>query len=101
MFKQEVRVPDSWIALHSLSKKKCKSFKGTARHRRLRIIEQRKCDEKSINSKVTFLKGSAFPSFGPAGWIPALLLSSVSLPSSCRLLLHPSLTMMTSRLRYV
>jgi hypothetical protein len=56
LFKPEVRVPDSWIAATPSLRKKCNSIKGTAGRRRLRLIEERKCDEKSIDSKVTFLQ---------------------------------------------
>ncbi len=59
MFKPELRVPDSWIAATPSLRKKCKSIKGTAGRRRLRLIEERQCDEKSKDSKVSFLKGSA------------------------------------------
>jgi hypothetical protein len=61
LFKLEVCVPDSWITATPSLQKKCKSLKGTARPRRLRLIEQRKCDEKNIDSKVTFLQGSTTP----------------------------------------
>jgi hypothetical protein len=61
LFKPEERVPDSWIAATPSLRKKCKSIKGTVGRRRLRLIEQRKCDEKSIDPKVTFLQGSATP----------------------------------------
>jgi hypothetical protein len=102
LFKPEVRVPDSWITATPSLRKKCKSIKGTAGRKRLRLIEERQCDEKSIYSKVSFLKGSVPPPpFRPAGWIQALLLSSVFLPRSCSPLCPPSLPMMTSRLRYV
>jgi hypothetical protein len=101
LFKPEVRVPDFWIAATPSLRKKCKSIKGTAGRRRLRLIEEGQCDEKSIDSKVSFLKGSAPHPFRPAGWIPALLLSSVFLPRSCRPLRPPSMTMMTFRLRHV
>ncbi len=56
LFKPDVRVPDSWIAATPSLRKKCNSLKGTAGRRRLRLIEQRKCDEKSMDSKVTFLQ---------------------------------------------
>ncbi len=59
LFKPEVRVPDSWIAATPSLRKMCKAIKGTAWRRRLRLIEERQCDEKSIDSKVSFLKGSA------------------------------------------
>ncbi len=35
LFKPEVRVSDSWIAATPSLRKKCKSLKGTAGHRRL------------------------------------------------------------------
>ncbi len=79
LFKPEVRVPDSWITATPSLQKKCKSMEGTAWRRRFRLIEQRKCDEKSIDSKVTFLQGCPPPPFRHAGGIPALQMSSVSL----------------------
>ena len=86
LFKPEVRVPDSWIAATPSLRKKCKSIKGTARRMKLRLIEERQCDEKSIDSKVTFLKGSA-PPLIPTRWLdpgPAaeLRIPSPLLPSS-------------------
>jgi hypothetical protein len=101
LFKPEVRVPDSWITATPSLWKKCKSLKGTAGCRRLRLIEQRKCYEKSIDSKVTFLQGSAPPPFRHAGGIQALQKRSASLPRSCRPLHCLNLAMMTFGLRYV
>jgi hypothetical protein len=51
LFKPEVRVPDFWIAATPSLRKKCKSIKGTAGRKRPRLVEERQCDEKSINSK--------------------------------------------------
>jgi hypothetical protein len=86
LFKPEVRMPDSWIAATPSLRKKCKSIKGTTGRRRLHLIEERQCDETSIDSKVTFLKGSATPLF-PTCWLdpgPAaeLRIPSPLLPSS-------------------
>ncbi len=86
LFKLEEHVPDSWIAATPSLHKKCKSIKGTAGRRRLRLIEQHKCDEKSIDSKVTFLQGSATPPLPTRGWDPGpadeLRIPSPLLPSS-------------------
>jgi hypothetical protein len=101
LFKAEVCIPDSLIAATPSLWKRCKSIKGAAGGRRLRLIEQRKCDEKSIDSKVTFLQGSATTPLPTCWRDPSLQMSSVSLPRSCRPLHRPSLTMMFSRLRYV
>ena len=86
LFKPEVCVPGSWIAAAPSLRKKCKSIKGTAGRRKLRLIEERQCDEKSIDSKATFLKGSASPLIptcrldpGPAA---ELCIPSPLLPSS-------------------
>ena len=45
------------IATVSLGKQ-CKSIKGTADRTKLRIIEQHKCDERTINSKAGYSAGS-------------------------------------------
>ncbi len=86
LFKPEVRVPDSWIAATPSLRKKCKYIKGTAGRRRLRLIEERQCDEKSIDSKVSFLKGSAPPPLPTRGLDPSsaaeLRIPSPVLPST-------------------
>ncbi len=79
LFKPEVRVPDSWIAATPSLHKKCTSIKGTARRRRLRLIEECQCDEKSIDSKVTFLKGSA-PPLLPTRWLDPGPADELSIP---------------------
>ncbi len=89
--KPEIRVPVSLITATPSLRKKCKSIKGPAGRRRLRLFEQRKCDEKSIDSKVKFLQGSAPPPLptrgrdpGPADElrIPSPLLLSSTSPES-------------------
>jgi hypothetical protein len=71
LFKQGVHVPDSYVAATPSLRKKGKSMKGTACSKRLRLIKERKCDEKIINPKVTFLKGSAPPALPTSGREPA------------------------------
>jgi hypothetical protein len=58
LFKPAVRVPYAWIAATPSLHKRCKSIKGSAGRKRLRLIAGRQCDEKVINSKVTYLQGS-------------------------------------------
>jgi hypothetical protein len=86
LFKPGVRLPDSWIAATPSLRKKCKSLRGTAGCRRIRLIEQRKCDEKSIDSKVTFLQGSTPTSLPTCGRDPGsaeeLRIPSPILPST-------------------
>ena len=57
LFSPEVCVPASWVAATVSQRKKTKSIWGTAGRRRLRIIEERKDDEKHIDSKVKYLAG--------------------------------------------
>ena len=79
LFKPEIRVSDSWIAATPSLRKKCMSIKGTAGRRRLRLIEERQCDEKSIDSKVSFLKGSAPPL--PIRWLDPSSAAKLRIPS--------------------
>jgi hypothetical protein len=71
--------------LHPFSGKSA-SPKGTAGQRRLRLIEQHKCDEKSIDSKVMQMQGSAPPSLPTRGLDPGpaeeLCIPSPVLPST-------------------
>jgi hypothetical protein len=53
-----VNVPNAWISATPSLRKRCKSIKGTAGHKRLRLIAERQGDKKVINSKVTYLQGS-------------------------------------------
>ena len=52
-------MPAAWVAATISQRKKTKSIKGTAGRRRFRIIEERKDDEKHIDSKVKYLTGPA------------------------------------------
>ena len=58
-----------------------KPIGGTAGHKRLRLIEERACNEKTISSKVKFLKDAAHeePQSAPA---PELLVPEAVVPSS-------------------
>jgi hypothetical protein len=58
IFRPEVRVPDEYIAATVPERKQCKSIRGTAGKKRLRIMEERKCDEKKIDSKIKYMKGT-------------------------------------------
>jgi hypothetical protein len=51
LFKQGVRVPNSYVTATPSLRKKCKSIKGTAGRKRRGLIEERKCDEKITDSK--------------------------------------------------
>jgi len=77
VFKQEIRVPADWIAATVSQRKQCKSIKGTAGRKRMRILEERKCDEKRIDSKVTYLTGTSAPRDSTA-----LILPEPAFPSS-------------------
>ena len=57
LFVPEICVPATWVAATISQRKKTKSIKGTAGRRRMRIIEERKDDEKHIDSKVRYLAG--------------------------------------------
>jgi hypothetical protein len=101
LFKPEVRVPGSWITA-TPSLRKCASpsreLSGAGDYASLRRASATK---RALNQMSRSCRAPPPPPFRPAGRIPALLMSSVSLPSSCRLQHCPSLAMMTSRLRYV
>ena len=58
LFDPNVRVPANWVAATvTLSARKlCKSIGGTAGRKRRKLIEERACDEKAIDSKVKYLK---------------------------------------------
>jgi hypothetical protein len=51
----DVLVPKDYIAATVSFLKQCRSIKGTAGRRRLHIIEERKCHEEVIDSKVEYL----------------------------------------------
>ena len=55
LFDQEVRVPDSCVTTTVSVRKVQKAIGGTAGCKWRRLIEQRSCDEKTIDSKVNHL----------------------------------------------
>ncbi len=61
LFRQDLRVPADYIAATVSLRKQCKSIKGTTGRKRMRIIKERKCDEKKIDSKVWYLTGTMPP----------------------------------------
>lgn len=81
VFKPEIRVPADWIAATVSQRKQCKSIKGTAGRKRMRIIEERKCDDKRIDSKVTYLTGTRAHSVVPAPDRATLIVPEPVLPS--------------------
>ena len=56
-----------------------KAIGGTAGRKRRQFIEQRACDEKTIHSKVRYLKGAAPQEPAPA---PKLVVPEAMVPSS-------------------
>ncbi len=58
VFNLEIRVPADYNAATVSGCKKCRSIKGTAGRRRMCIIEERKCDDKKIDSKGLVLVGN-------------------------------------------
>jgi hypothetical protein len=58
LFNLVIHVPADFIAGTVSGSKKCKSIKGTAGRKRMRIIAYNKCNEKKIDSKVGFLSGT-------------------------------------------
>ena len=65
LFNPEVRVPQDWVAATVSARKLCTSFGGTAGRKRRRLIEERTCDEKTIDSKVKYLNVATPPSPAP------------------------------------
>ena len=56
LFNPKVRVPENWVTATLSSRKVQKPIGGTAGRERRRLIEERACNEKTISSKVKFLK---------------------------------------------
>ena len=59
LFNPKVRVPESWVTATVSVRKVHKPIGGTAGRKRRRLIEQHACDEKTIDSKVKYLKAAA------------------------------------------
>ena len=58
LFKPEVRVPSDYVAATIDLRKRCKSIKGAVGRKRMRILEEQKCNEKVIDSKVKYMRGT-------------------------------------------
>ena len=58
LFNPKVRVPENWVTatVSSLARQVQKPIGGAAGRKRRRVIEERACNEKTISSKVKFLK---------------------------------------------
>ena len=78
LFDSEVLVPDSWVTTTASVRKVHKAIGGTAGRKRRRLIEQRACDEKTIDSKVRYLKDAAPQVPAPA---PKLVVPEAMVPS--------------------
>ncbi len=61
-----IRVPADHIAVTISGRKKCKSAKGKADRKRLRILEEQQCNQKKIDSKVGYLEGTTPTKTNPA-----------------------------------
>ena len=59
LFKPEVRVPSDYVAATVNLRKRCKSLKGAVGRKRMRILEEQKCNEKVIDSKVKYMRGTS------------------------------------------
>ncbi len=66
LFNLEIRVPADNIGATISERKKCKSVKGAAGWKRMRILEEQQCNQKKIDSKVVFLKGTMLIKTNPA-----------------------------------
>ena len=73
-----MRVPDSWVTATVSRRKEQKAIGGRAGRRRRR---QRTCDEKTIDSKVKYLKDAA-PEELPSAPAPKLVVPEAMVPSS-------------------
>jgi hypothetical protein len=61
VFEPRVRVPPEYIAKTVAERKRCKSAKGTAGRKRLKLLVELADDEKKTDSKVKYLKGTMPP----------------------------------------
>ena len=59
LFNPKVRVPESWVTATVSLRHAQKPIRGTAGCKRRRLIAERACNEKTISSKVKFLKDAA------------------------------------------
>ena len=79
LFEPEVRVPDTWVTATVSRRKELKALGGTAGRKRRRLIEERACNEKTVDSKVQNLKEKEPQEQAPA---PSLMVPEAEVPSS-------------------
>ena len=79
LFDPAVRVPDFWITATVSVRKLHRAIRGPAGHKRRRLIEQRACDEKTIDPKVNHLIDAEPQEPAPA---PKLVVPEAMVPSS-------------------
>jgi hypothetical protein len=72
LFDPEVRVPPEYIAATVSLRKQCRSIQGTAGRKRMRLLEEAKCNEKTVSSKVIFMSGSKAGSAAPCAAEPVI-----------------------------
>ena len=87
LFDPEVRVPEKWVTATVSRRKVLKPIGGTAGRKRRRLLEERACNEKTIDSKVQYLKEKETPAKQPAPpppppAAPEFVLPEAEMPSS-------------------
>ena len=85
LFDPEVRVPGKWVTATVSRRSEQKPIGGTAGRKRRRLLEERACDEKKIDSKVQYLKEKETREEQPAPAPPAatdFVLPEPGMPSS-------------------
>ena len=87
LFDPEVRFPEAWVTATVSRRREQKAIGGTAGRKRRRLLEERACNEKTIDSKVQYLKEKetraeqpAPPPPPPAA--PEFVLPDAEMPSS-------------------
>ena len=75
----KVRVPGNWVTATVSSRQVQKPIGGAAGRKRRRLIEERACNEKTISSKVKFLKDAA-PEEPPSAPAPELVMPEAVVP---------------------
>jgi hypothetical protein len=81
VFRPAVCVPEDYIAATVPQQKACRSIQGTAGRKRLLIMEELKCNEKIVDSKIKYMQGTlpvALPKAGKPLCQPSPILPSSS-----------------------
>ena len=85
LFDPEVRVPEKWVTATVSRRMVQKPIGGTAGRKRRRLLEERACNEKTIDSKVQYLKAKETREEEPAPAPPAatdFVIPEAGMPSS-------------------